>query len=79
MGKHRTNIKNQIREMLLKKQSGVCFYCRKPLLLEDATIDHITPKSKGGSYALENLVAACRPCNQEKGSMHPFDYLISLN
>ena len=28
------------------------------------TIDHITPKSLGGSDELENLALACRRCNQ---------------
>ena len=32
------------------------------------TIDHITPKDKGGRESWENLVAACVPCNTKKGN-----------
>lgn len=32
------------------------------------TVDHIWPKSKGGSDKIENLTPACNRCNTEKGS-----------
>src|ERR1017187_1827064 len=31
------------------------------------TIDHVVPRSRGGSNDWENVVAACRPCNGKKG------------
>lgn len=31
------------------------------------SIDHVVPRSKGGSHTWENVVAACRPCNVRKG------------
>lgn len=30
------------------------------------SIDHVVPKSRGGSHAWDNVVAACRPCNVRK-------------
>ena len=30
-------------------------------------VDHVVPRSKGGSDALSNLRAACRPCNLRRG------------
>ena len=33
-----------------------------------ASIDHIRPRSKGGSECLENLELLCHPCNQTKGN-----------
>jgi 5-methylcytosine-specific restriction endonuclease McrA len=56
----------EIREYLLEKWGRKCAYC-------DATdvplnIDHVNPKSMGGSNRISNLVLACIPCNQRKGS-----------
>jgi 5-methylcytosine-specific restriction endonuclease McrA len=44
-----------------------CQYCGEvmPRRLE---VDHITPRSKGGSTRPDNLVVACHDCNQEKGN-----------
>ena len=33
-------------------------------------IDHIVPKSKGGTNDLWNLRATCQPCNGKKGDEH---------
>ncbi|MBL4249464.1 hypothetical protein H8F16_20545 [Vibrio fluvialis] len=32
---------------LIHRQGGFCFYCRKPLLERDASIEHIIPSSMG--------------------------------
>ncbi|MBT9147765.1 MAG: CRISPR-associated endonuclease Cas9 [Syntrophomonadaceae bacterium] len=56
----------EIREYLLEKWKRVCAYCGKadtPL-----EIEHITPKSRGGSNRISNLTLACRLCNQTKGN-----------
>lgn len=44
-----------------------CYYCDKPLLLKEASKDHKTPKCRGGSDSIRNIVPACLPCNQKKG------------
>ena len=35
------------------------------------TIDHIIPRGRGGQDLWENLVAACKTCNQMKGNKTP--------
>ncbi|WP_370981206.1 HNH endonuclease [Agaribacterium sp. ZY112] len=45
-------------------QGGVCFYCREPLALSDATQDYVIAKSLGGSDGDDNLVVCCRSINQ---------------
>lgn len=42
--------------------------------LENATLDHVVPLSRGGSHNPGNLVSACLSCNQRKGSMLPLDF-----
>jgi 5-methylcytosine-specific restriction endonuclease McrA len=44
-----------------------CKYCGKELTLEEATVDHIIPLSKGGTNRWHNKVLACSPCNAKKG------------
>lgn len=45
-----------------------CVYCGEPLTLARATKDHLTPTSRGGSDAIENLAPACFVCNAKKGN-----------
>ena len=52
--------------MLYYKSDGLCSICRKELRLEEATVDHIKPKSKGGSNKDENLRIVCSSCNNRK-------------
>jgi len=57
------------RKNILSRDEHVCQYCegnRGPL-----TIDHILPKGRGGQDLWENLVTACKPCNQKKGNRTP--------
>jgi len=56
----------EVREYLLEKWGRKCAYCHATdTQLE---IEHITPKSRGGSNRVSNLTLACHACNQRKGS-----------
>ncbi len=57
-------------EVILRDQC-TCQYCAKKFPVDKLTIDHIIPKSKGGENTWENLVAACKKCNQRKGNRTP--------
>jgi 5-methylcytosine-specific restriction endonuclease McrA len=59
-----------IRE-LLGKQNWRCAYCRGRLRLHRATVDHVMPRRVGGSDERENLLAVCKPCNEQKGGDLP--------
>lgn len=56
----------QVREYLLEKFQRQCVYCN----IQDVPlqIEHISPKSKGGSNRVSNLTLACEQCNLKKGS-----------
>jgi len=45
-----------------------CFWCECLLPLDILTLDHLMPKSKGGSNNMENLRLSCRRCNQSRGN-----------
>jgi 5-methylcytosine-specific restriction endonuclease McrA len=56
----------EVREYLLEKWQRTCAYCgAKDVRLE---VEHITPKSRGGSNRVSNLTLACVPCNTMKGT-----------
>ena len=63
----------EVREYLLEKFNRQCAYCGvKDVPLE---IEHIQPRSKGGSDRVSNLTLACHPCNQAKGNQDIKDFL----
>jgi 5-methylcytosine-specific restriction endonuclease McrA len=56
----------EVREYLLAKFGRACIYCGAmdvPL-----NIDHVHPRSRGGSDQISNLVLACIPCNERKSN-----------
>lgn len=57
--------KRQFRQTIKYAFGGLCAYCRER---RATTIDHLRPKSKGGSSLRSNLVPACHECNHAKGS-----------
>ena len=56
----------ELREYLLYKWQHRCAYCSSENV--PLELDHVVPKSKGGSDSVTNLVLACRPCNEKKAN-----------
>lgn len=52
-----------------------CVYCEKSVSLQTAHVDHVIPKSRGGSDNIDNLVTACGPCNTRKSAKTPEEWL----
>ena len=50
------------RQGVLARDGHRCQYCGASA----ETLDHVTPRSRGGRHVWENLVAACRRCNHTK-------------
>jgi 5-methylcytosine-specific restriction endonuclease McrA len=51
-----------------ERANFVCEYCHSPerLSANRFTVDHVIPKSLGGSNALDNIALACRRCNERR-------------
>ena len=63
----------EIREYLLEKCEHRCAYCgRTGVPLQ---IDHIDPKSRGGSDRISNLTMACDDCNAAKSNRDVREFL----
>ncbi|WP_327413735.1 RNA-guided endonuclease IscB [Streptomyces sp. NBC_01233] len=70
---HGTLCGTEVREYLLAKWGRACAYCgatEVPL-----NIDHIHPRSRGGSDRISNLCTACIPCNEKKSNQPLKDFL----
>lgn len=52
-------------------QAGACYLCTRPFVDDDwATVDHVTPKAKGGPDA-GNILLAHLACNNQKSDRDP--------
>jgi 5-methylcytosine-specific restriction endonuclease McrA len=64
----------EAREYLLEKWQRRCAYCRaENVPLE---VEHIVPKSRGGTDRVSNLALACVKCNQAKGNCPVEEFLV---
>ncbi|WP_414585473.1 RNA-guided endonuclease IscB [Scytonema sp. PCC 10023] len=63
----------EVREYLLEKWNRKCAYCG--VADTKLEVEHIQPRSKGGSDRISNLTLACHGCNQAKGNQDIRDFL----
>lgn len=59
------------RRNLFKRDHQTCQYCGARPGNSELTIDHVVPKSRGGSSTWDNCVLACVPCNARKANRTP--------
>jgi hypothetical protein len=61
-------IDDAIKEIVRKRANYLCEYCHSPERISTTrfTVDHLIPKSIGGSDELNNLALACRRCNERR-------------
>lgn len=80
---------------LFLRDNCLCMYCGQPFTMGQLSRDHVHPVSRGGLDRWENVVAACRRCNQHKGNAllteidmkllalpyrpNPYEYLALMN
>ena len=55
----------KLRDFIFSRSNGKCSYCGK----QAQEIDHIVPRSKGGTNSVDNLTATCRSCNERKSNL----------
>lgn len=64
------------KHVLYGEQEGYCAGCRVHFEFRNFTVDHVIPKSKGGTDHKANLQLLCGHCNSVKGD-RPMEYLLS--
>lgn len=56
---------NKLRSFIFSRSNDKCVYCGA----QATEIDHVIPRSSGGTNSIYNLVASCRNCNQMKSNL----------
>ena len=55
----------KLRSFIFSRSNGKCVYCGA----KATEIDHVIPRSNGGTNSTYNLVATCRSCNEKKSNL----------
>jgi 5-methylcytosine-specific restriction endonuclease McrA len=64
------------RREIFRRDGYTCQYCGRTG--GHLTLDHVFPRHRGGRDGWENLVTACRSCNQRKGGRTPQEARMTL-
>ena len=63
---------------LFKRDSHVCLYCGETFGHRELSRDHVTPVIQGGEDIWNNVVTACRRCNNHKAGRTPEQAAMEL-
>src|SRR5262245_49859363 len=66
------------RRNIFARDNNQCQYCGKKFPTTELSLDHIIPRSKGGTSTWENIVCACVSCNVKKGGRTPKEAHLTL-
>ncbi|MCK5578756.1 MAG: HNH endonuclease [Planctomycetes bacterium] len=66
------------RKNILARDSYTCQYCGKKYSSSTLSVDHVVPRSRGGSTSWTNIVACCHRCNTKKGGRLPREARMRL-
>ena len=64
---------NKARELMYRRQGGLCHLCLRHMPKGDATAEHVLPRSKGGDYTYENIRLTHSSCNGARGTKAFYD------
>ncbi len=59
------------RRNLFARDQNRCQYCGHKYPSSELSLDHVVPRSQGGTNSWENIVCACVRCNVRKGGRTP--------
>lgn len=63
---------------LFRRDDYICLYCGARFPSTDLSRDHVTPISRGGKDCWNNVVTACKRCNNHKAGRSPESAGIEL-
>ena len=72
--KEKARVLRKTRWWKQKLANGLCEYCGGSFPKEELTMDHVVPLARGGKSAKNNLVCACKECNNKKKYLLPMEW-----
>ena len=66
--------KNQVRftrANIFARDMSTCQYCGNTFPKSELSLDHVIPRTYGGTSSWENVICCCFPCNRKKGGRMP--------
>src|ERR1700757_274427 len=66
------------RKNILLRDRNTCQYCGEVVASGELTLDHVIPRSRGGTSPWENLFACCHLCNRRKENRLPAETGMKL-
>ncbi|HID77159.1 MAG TPA: HNH endonuclease [Planctomycetaceae bacterium] len=66
------------RHSVLARDEHRCQYCGRRYPASQLSMDHVIPRSRGGTTSWDNVVCACLKCNVKKGGRTPQEARMSL-
>ncbi len=60
------------------RDDSTCQYCGRRFPRSELNLDHVVPRSRGGSTTWENVVCSCVGCNLRKGGRTPAEAGLRL-
>jgi hypothetical protein len=66
----KSGVKKSLRFSVLRRDGFRCVYCGATAKEQKLHVDHVYPKSMGGTDDESNLVTSCEPCNLGKSNKH---------
>lgn len=64
----RKRLTKEERLNIYNKHNGRCGYCGEKIDIKDMQVDHVIPLRVGGADTIDNMICACRSCNQYKST-----------
>ncbi len=59
------------RRNIFARDNNQCQYCGRKFATGELSLDHVIPRSQGGSNTWDNIVCSCVSCNVRKGGRTP--------
>ncbi len=63
---------------IFARDKNTCQYCGHRYSRSELNLDHVIPRSQGGTSTWENVVCSCHQCNRQKGGRTPTQARMKL-